>query len=166
MFDFKILLNQYNDNYDALEQIFLKCQETGVRLLYIRPAIVNSTAYNFSTETLNYINVLKEKYKVVVKLNETKTLERNYNRCHQMFQFPVFCADGNIYVCCDNKGNPNFSIGTWDTEDFRDKWLTQRHHDIYNKTNTHLCPPCRPNLSNIKIQKILDDPSQLEVLYV
>jgi sulfatase maturation enzyme AslB (radical SAM superfamily) len=164
--DFKILLNQYNDNYEALEQVFMRCQEVGVRLLYVRPAIINGVAYPFSAESLNNITLLKEKYKIVVKLNETKTLERNYNRCHQMFQFPVFCADGNVYVCCDNKGNPNFSIGHWDHGDFRDSWLNQKHQDIYNKTNTHLCPPCRPNLSNIKIQEILNDPSQLEVLYI
>ena len=83
-----------------------------------------------------------------------------------MFQFPVFCADGNIYVCCDNKGNPNFAIGRWDKDDFRDAWLSQRHFDVYNAIDTKLCPPCRPNYSNIKIQKILDDPSLMEVLYI
>jgi hypothetical protein len=29
-----------------------------------------------------------------------------------------------------------------------------------------LCKPCRPNISNIQIQKIIDDPKNLETLYL
>jgi sulfatase maturation enzyme AslB (radical SAM superfamily) len=163
--DFKILLNQYNDNYESLEQVFLRCREVGVRLLYIRPAIVNGVAYPFEPQTIDNIESLKLKYHVAVKMNTSKTLERNYNRCHQMFQFPVMCADGHIYTCCDNKGNPNYSIGRWDQDDFRDIWLSPRHWDVYNRVNTKLCPPCRPNRNNIEIQKIMDNTELLEVLY-
>lgn len=163
--DFKILLNEHNDNYAALEQIFLRCKEVGVRLLYIRPCIVNGQAYPFSNTSVANIESLKLKHNVQVKFNLSKTLERNYNRCHQMFQFPVFCADGEIYTCCDNKGNPQFSIGHWDQGDFRDLWLNEKHWDIYNKVNTKLCPPCRPNGNNINIQKIIDQPELMEVLY-
>lgn len=164
--DLKVILNEYNDNPKALEDVFRKTKEVGARLLYIRPGIINGSAYPFTPETLSIIEQLGHKYAVQVKLNQSKTLPRNYNRCHQMFQFPVFCADGEIYVCCDNKGNPKFSIGKWDQGDFRDLWLTQRHHDVYNSVNTHLCPPCRPNASNIKIQNIIDNPALLEALYI
>lgn len=135
----------------------------GSTTTYFRPAIINGEAYKFEKENLL---VLAEKYSVKLKLNSTKTQERNYTRCHQMYQFPVFCADGNIYTCCDNKGNPKFSIGNWDQGDFRNLWLGKRHHDIYNSVNTKLCPPCRPNLSNIKIQNVLDNPELMEVLYI
>lgn len=164
--DLKILLNQYNDNPQALEDIFARCQEVGSRLLYIRPTILNGIAYTISNETKDIIKKLSEQYKIRLKFNETKSLERNYSRCHQMYQFPVFCADGYVYVCCDNKGNPNFSIGRWDQGEFRDLWLSDRHNEIYNKTNTRLCPHCRPNYSNIKIQNIMNNPELLEVLYI
>jgi sulfatase maturation enzyme AslB (radical SAM superfamily) len=163
--DFKILLNKFNDNFQALEQVFVRCKEIGVRLLYIRPAIMSGEAYEFSEVTMQSLHKLKTQYDVNIKINESKTLNRNYSRCHQMFQFPVFCADGHIYICCDNKGNPDFSIGRWDTGDFRDIWLNQRHREIYDSTNTRLCPPCRPNANNIAIQNILDNPELLEVLY-
>ena len=90
---------------------------------------------------------------------------REYSRCHQMFQFPVFCADGNIYSCCENKGNPRFAIGAWDTEDFRDIWLGKLHMEVYNTINTKLCAPCRPNVHNNQIQKILNNDSLIENLY-
>ena len=164
--DFKVLLNQYNNNTTALEQIFERTQETGVRQIYFRPAIINGEAYKFDEAVCDELDKLAERYQVKLKLNSTKTQERTYSRCHQMYQFPVFCADGEIYTCCDNKGNPKFSIGNWDKADFRNLWLSKLHHDIYNRVNTKLCPPCRPNLSNIKIQKVIDNPELMEVLYI
>ncbi len=163
--DFKVLLNKYNNNKEAIEQIFAKSQEVGVRLLYFRPAIIDGQAYPWGNQEWDLMYSFSDKYKVQVKFNNSKIEERNYTRCHQMFQFPVFCADGYIYTCCDNKGNPNFSLGRWDEADFRDLWLNNRHHDIYNKTNTKLCSPCRPNKHNIEIQKIINDNGLMETLY-
>jgi sulfatase maturation enzyme AslB (radical SAM superfamily) len=164
--DFKVLLNQFNDSDAAMRDVFLKCKEIGVRQLYVRPAIVNNSAYEITEQRTQSIHSMSAQYGVKIKLNTTKTMPRNYSRCHQMFQFPVFCADGQIYVCCDNKGNKNFSLGAWDQGDFRDLWLSDRHYQIYNGTNTHLCAPCRPNLSNIKIQNCLNDDATLETLYI
>lgn len=163
--DFKVLLNEYNNNQQAIEDIFVKSKEEGVRMLYFRPAIVNGQAYPWGDAEWEMIRNLSDQYGVKVKFNTSKTEERNYNRCHQMFQFPVFCADGYIYTCCDNKGNPAFALGRWDEADFRDLWLNQRHCDIYNSVNTKLCPPCRPNKHNIEIQKIINDDSLLDHLY-
>jgi hypothetical protein len=163
--DFKVLLNDYNSDFDSLRDIFALCQRVGVRQLYIRPTILNGQAYDISNSLFD-IEQLSIKYAVQIKLNQTKALPRNYSRCHQMYQFPVFCADGNIYTCCDNKGNSKFALGQWDKEDFRDVWLSNRHHEIYDSINTKLCPPCRPNWHNIEIQKIIDDPSIMEQLYL
>lgn len=162
--DFKVLLNDYNSDFDSLHDMFALCQRVGVRQLYIRPTILNGQAYNIE-ESQDDIKKLSTQYAVKIKLNQTKTLPRNYSRCHQMYQFPVFCADGNIYTCCDNKGNSRFALGRWDEDDFRDIWLSDRHNEIYNSVNTALCPHCRPNWHNIEIQKIIDDPSLLEQLY-
>lgn len=162
--DFKALLNQFNTDSQSLEDLFRITKDVGVRQLYLRPTILGGKAYDFS-HAMHLIDALGHKYGVIVKLNQNKSLPRNYTRCHQMYQFPVFCADGKIYTCCDNKGNPRFELGPWDTGDFRKIWLSQRHHEIYQSINTKLCPHCRPNIHNIKIQNILDDDSKLEILY-
>jgi sulfatase maturation enzyme AslB (radical SAM superfamily) len=163
--DFKVLLNEYNNNQEAIDNIFLRCREVGVRLVYFRPAILNGQAFAWGDQEQKMILDRADKFGVKVKLNTSKTEPRTYTRCHQMFQFPVFCADGYIYTCCDNKGNPNFALGRWDQGDFRDLWLNQKHWKIYNSTNTKLCPPCRPNKQNIEIQKIIDNNNLLEDLY-
>jgi hypothetical protein len=107
-----------------------------------------------------------DQYQIPHYVNTNKTLSRNYKKCHQMFHFPVFCADGKIYICCEGKGNPQFELTNWDSGDFRDDWLNERHYEIYNKTRVEFCAPCRPNISNIKIQNILNDPKQIEELYL
>lgn len=162
--DLKALINQHNSDIESISELIVLTKTINARQLYLRPAILNGIAYDF-TPLINDIKELANQYGVTVKLNLTKSLVRNYVRCHQMYQFPVFCADGEIYTCCDNKGNSAFSLGHWDSGDFRDLWLSQRHHEIYNSVNTKLCAQCRPNLHNIKIQNILDNPALLEGLY-
>ena len=164
--DFKCLINPFNDNQQAMEDLFALVKRINGRGIYFRPVIINNQAYDISAKTTSMLEQLSKKYQVPHWINNNKTLPRNYKKCHQMFHFPVFCANGKIYVCCENKGNSNFELGSWDSEDFRDIWLSDRHREIYNKTNVAFCQPCRPNISNIQIQNILDNPKQLETLYL
>lgn len=163
--DLKALINQFNADPQSIRELMQVVKEVGARQLYLRPTILQGIAFDFS-ELIPAINQLSAEYDVIVKLNLTKQLPRNYTQCHQMYQFPVFCADGYIYTCCDNKGNSEFALGKWDQDDFRNLWLNQRHHSIYQTTDTTKCPHCRPNIHNIGIQHILNDSSLIEQLYV
>jgi sulfatase maturation enzyme AslB (radical SAM superfamily) len=164
--DFKCLINPLNDNYQALDDLFALVKRLGGRMLYFRPVIVNNQAHVLTDATLTMLEHLGQKHNVKYWVNTNKTLPRTYKKCHQMFHFPVFCANGKIYVCCEGKGDPQFELGSWDSGDFRDLWLGARHQEIYSRTNVGLCRPCRPNVNNIEIQKILDDPKRLETMYL
>lgn len=164
--DFKCLINPLSDNLDSMNDLFKLVRRLGGRMIYFRPVIINGSAYAISDETLHMLKTLSETHGVPYWVNENKTLPRNYKKCHQMFHFPVFCANGKIYVCCENKGNPKFELGAWDSGDFRDLWLNQRHQQIYNETRVEFCQPCRPNVNNIQIQKMLDQPKLIETLYL
>jgi sulfatase maturation enzyme AslB (radical SAM superfamily) len=164
--DFKVLLNPLNDNADALNDLFKLVKSVEGRQLYFRPVIVNGQAHSISQTTLDLLEMFGQQYQLKYSINLNKTLQRNYKKCHQMFQFPVFCANGKIYVCCEGKGNPQFELGAWDSGDFRDTWLNDRHWEIYNQTRVEFCQPCRPNVSNIAIQNIINNPTQLERLYL
>lgn len=164
--DFKCLLNSFNDNYDAINDLFALVKRVNGRKLFFRLAVVNNQVHPISETTIEIINTLSEQYHIPAKININRTLPRNYKKCHQMYHFPVFCADGGIYLCCENRGDPNFKLGNWDTLDFRDLWMSDKHHEIYNKIRVDFCQPCRPNMSNIKIQNIIDDPEHLETLFL
>lgn len=164
--DFKVLLNPYNDHEQSIKDLFDYVKKLNGRQLYFRPVIYQGRAHAITDQTINYIQKNSRRTRVPYRINENKTATRKYKKCHQMYHFPVFCADGHIYVCCDNKGNPAFSIGQWDQEDFRDLWMQSKHNDIYNKTNVAFCAPCRPNATNNTIQDILDNPEKIENLYL
>lgn len=164
--DFKVLLNPYNDNEEAIHDLFKLVKQVNGRQLYFRPVIVNGQAHIITESTLALLRKYSEVFQLPYNVNLNKTEPRNYRRCHQMFHFPVFCANGKIYVCCEGKGNPQFELCSWDTNDFRDLWLGEKHHKIYNCTNVSLCAPCRPNINNIQIQNIIDEPTLLEKLYL
>ena len=164
--DFKALINPLNDTDEAVNDLFKLVKELGGRMLYFRPVIIDGVAYSITETTLARLEKYSKTYQLPYWANQNKTLPRNYKKCHQMFQFPVFCADGKIYVCCEGKGNPQFELADWDSGDFRDQWLNERHYEIYNKTRVEFCQPCRPNISNIKIQNILNNPKDIETLYL
>jgi sulfatase maturation enzyme AslB (radical SAM superfamily) len=165
--DFKCLINPLNDNQEAMSDLFKLVKKLGGRGLYFRPVIINNQAHPITEQTLAMLQTLSDEFQLPHYVNTNKTLPRNYKKCHQMFHFPVFCADGKIYICCEGKGNPQFELGSWDKEeDFRDLWLNERHYEIYNKTRVEFCQPCRPNISNIQIQNILNNPKDIETLYL
>lgn len=164
--DLKILLGEYNSDQQSLEDIFILAKNLSVRQIYFRPVLSLPKGNSFPIN--DYVTILEDlgnKYQVPVKINTGKTVPREYNRCHQMFQFPMFTVDGKIYVCCENKGNPQFAIGSWDEGDFRDIWLKDRHKSVYNSINTKLCPPCRSHHHNNNIEKIIRNPELIETLH-
>jgi len=164
--DFKCLINPLNDNHEAMNDLFCLVKQLGGRMIYFRPVITNNQAHPITENTLLMLQKFSDQYQLPHQINVSKTLPRNYKKCHQMFHFPVFCANGKIYVCCEGKGNPQFELCAWDSGDFRDTWLAERHHEIYNKTRVEFCQPCRPNISNINIQNIIDKPKLIETLYL
>jgi len=159
--DFKILVGEHNHDHQCLRDIFQLAKDCQVRMVMFRPMQLGQNLFDLQQVSVE-LQSLASQYDVYCKISETKMQKRNYSKCHQMYQYPVFSADGQIYLCCENKGNPRFSIGSWVDGDFRDKWLSKRHHDIYQSVNTRLCAPCGPNRHNNEIQKIIDDPHGLE----
>lgn len=164
--DFKCLINPLNDNQAAMRDLFNLVKDLKGRSLYFRPVIVDGIAHAITNETIAMLDALSMEVGLPYNINTNKTIARTYKKCHQMFHFPVFCADGKIYLCCEGKGNPQFELGSWDQDDFRDIWLGERHFEVYNKTRVEFCQPCRPNINNIQIQRILDNPKQIENLYL
>jgi len=164
--DFKILLGEYNSTNKELHDIFSIAQIVNIRMIYFRPVILANQSHHITAGMMKHMSFLGEKFSVKFKVNTTKTAERSYSICHQMFNFPSFCADGNIYACCDHKGYDNFKIGEWNnSSDFREDWLNNNHRAVYNNINTAFCPPCRSNTSNNNTQACLDDPTLLSCLH-
>ena len=162
--DLKVLVTEYNSRDSHINDMFKLARKLGVRMVYYRPSIVSGKIFTMTDNFIRLIRLYSAKHSVQYKLNITKSEPRTYEKCHQMFQFPSFCADGNIYSCCDHKGDLRFNIGNWDTNDFRDNWLNAQHWGVYDSIDVSKCPPCRPNWNNIQIQECIDDTEMLCIL--
>ena len=162
--DLKVLANEFNTHEEHISDMFIMALNMNVRIIYFRLVIIGHHIFEITPEIIALIKKYSAKYNIQYKLNLSKNITRNYTKCHQMFQFPNFCADGNIYSCCDHKGDPEFNIGSWIDGDFRDNWLNDRHWEVYNTIDTLQCPPCRPNFNNIEIQNCINDNQSLCIL--
>jgi len=162
--DLKILLNELNTTPAELRSIFEMAQRTGVRMVYFRPTVIGNQAFD-CRPVAGLIEQLSAEYQVRSRINLKKFEPRTYNRCHQMYQFLIFSSDGEMYSCCENKGNKNFSIGAWNSGDFRDLWLSPEHHAMYNRINTQLCQPCRSHNHNLGIEQVRQNPELQDILF-
>lgn len=162
--DIKILLNELNSTEEELRSVFTLAKSTGARMLYFRPTVLDNQAFD-CRPMADLIEQLGAEYQVRARINLKKFEPRTYNRCHQMYQFLIFSSDGQMYSCCENKGNQNFSIGAWNQGDFRDLWLGQQHHAMYNKINTQLCQPCRSHNHNLGIEQVMQNPELQDILF-
>jgi MoaA/NifB/PqqE/SkfB family radical SAM enzyme len=159
--DIKALLMPENTSQIEINSIFEYAKEVKARSVHLRPMVLNGNSFNLDSEVANRINTASQFYNIKADISLGRYDTRLYKRCHQMFLFPSFCADGNIYLCCEYKGREDTKLGSWVDGDFRDLWCSEKHKDIYNKFITALCKPCRPNTTNNKIQEALDNSSSV-----
>ncbi|GEA11826.1 radical SAM protein [Alteromonas sp. KUL49] len=153
--DVKVLLHPETVSYESLSKTFEYGKVVGARMLYFRIAVLKDGIFIPPESTYKIIEDLSLKFGVKAKVNKTRLISRNYKKCHALFMLPVFCSDGNVYMCCENRGNPNFSLGSWVDGDFWEKWGEQEHKKMYNDIDVKLCQPCRPHVHNIKVEESL-----------
>jgi len=162
--DIKGLLMEHNTTDEEITALCDFVTDTGARKLHIRPMLDLKTGKVFEVT-----DALKQKIKQIAELKcvdyalpENRKEPRTYSKCHQMFLYTIFNANGDVNVCCEGRGNAQFVIGNWITDDVRDFWMGERHMHVYDSVNTHLCAPCKPNKINNIIQKDINDSSLLE----
>lgn len=150
--DVKVLLLPENTSTDELDSIFRYAADVRARSIHFRPGVVNGVAYPVTPLLETTIANLSAAYSVNAAVHTERHEKRNYKRCHQMFLFPSFCADGNLYLCCEYKGQEAFKLCSW-VDDFRTEWCSPKHREIYNRVNVVFCKPCRPNATNNKLEQ-------------
>ncbi|WP_418503897.1 radical SAM protein [Desulfovibrio sp.] len=163
--DLKVLLIDTNSNKEAITDILLLAKELKVRMVYFRLAVVKDGIHKINTELVNFIKSTSQNLGINIRINLSRTILKNYNKCYSFFLLPVFAADGYTYLCCENRGNKKFALCNWTTEDFFERWCSSRHLEIWDKTNTKYCAPCRANIHNFNIQNVLNDKKILEELF-
>ncbi len=157
--DIKSLLMARNTSDVELQALFKFVKDTGANKLHIRPFCdyENNNVFEVTPQMQEKIENYSEEFNVPYTLNLARSEPRRYTKCHQMFLYPIFASNGELYVCCEGRGQKKFVLGNWMKNDVRDLWFSQKHKEIYAKTDVSLCPPCTPNKWNNKIQDLIDN---------
>lgn len=161
-----------SDTKESIESVFEYAKDVNARMCYFRLCLMNATTIDSFGEiyvpndwTEEFIKDMSLKYNIPYRFNQTRSIERNYDKCFALFLIPVFAADSKLYVCCENRGNSFFELTKWNKKDFRKEWGGEKHMSIYNKLKLEKCPMCRPHVHNIAIDNVLKDNSYEEDLF-
>jgi MoaA/NifB/PqqE/SkfB family radical SAM enzyme len=160
--DVKALLMPENTSDYEIDRLFEFAKSISARGVHLRPVVIDNVSFQITDRIKQKITEASAKYKVHYNLAVGRYEPRSYSKCHQMFLFPSFCADGNVYLCCEYKGREDTKLGSWvDEADWRDLWCSDHHKRVYNKFRTAFCKPCRPNTTNNKIEFALKNSSSV-----
>ena len=165
--DVKVLLHPLTISRKSLELTFAYAQEVNARMLYFRLALMEDGAiFRPTDEIFETIISLSKETGVLAKINKTRLLERTYCRCHALFMLPIFSADGEVYLCCENRGNKSFSLGSWIEGDFRSRWNSEAHKHIYETIDVSKCQPCRPHIHNVAVEESINTRTYFQELFL
>jgi MoaA/NifB/PqqE/SkfB family radical SAM enzyme len=164
--DVKALLMPDNTTESEINSLFSYAVDVKARSLHLRPVVLNDEAFVITQEVKELIQKTSVKYNIAYSLSTGRMEKRDYSKCHQFFLFPSFCADGNIYLCCEYKGRQDLKLGSWLDPNWRDLWCSDHHRKMYDNFRTHFCKPCRPNTTNNKIEFEIKNPNLVSSCFI
>lgn len=151
---FKFLIFDYNQH-----EIFEACKlakELGVSAFHARPADVNHQGLGEFRNTAKPFNVEKvleqfekcheledEKFKVftvVHKFDKDFKPVKNFTQCYASPCCLQLCADGNAYLCPDQRYQEFYKLGSFNPpSNILNFWGSEKHYDLVFKTGKGAC---------------------------
>ena len=141
-------------------------RKTNVNYVYIRPVISNihkegnKIPKNIIEEIktrLKFVRLLEnKKFKIFIndrRIESVLSKKKTYKACLSTPLIGVIGADGNIYLCCQWRGNEKYIIGNVFEKPFKEIWGSRRHKKIIKKIKLDTCPPCRNDVYNSIIEE-------------
>lgn len=95
-------------------------------------------------------------FPILHRFDEMAKVERAFSHCLGHALLGVVGADLNVYLCCQLRGNPEFSFGSLKKESFFEIWHGKKRQEVIKRINLEKCPPCRYTKYN-EILDYLDD---------
>lgn len=166
---YKLLLHPGNAHeiYDAA----VKARDIGVDYVHMRPAACENILggadfrFDFPIDSINRqmekaFTLETDKFKVYGirhKFSPSMNLDRRFSRCLAAPLLINLGADGEIYLCVDQKGKKAFSLGGHypDPEEILTVWGGQRHKEMMKNVNLNVCPRCTFGIYNEIMEKTL-----------
>lgn len=82
-------------------------------------------------------------FPILHRFDEMAKVDRTFSSCLGHALLGVVGADSNVYLCCQLRGNPDFSFGSLEKESFSEIWHGMKRQEAIKRINIEKCPPCR-----------------------
>lgn len=139
-------------NYFEINDAAELSKKIGVDYIQIRPVYIpNKEILIMKWEHVKELMELSmgltdDKFKVfpiLHRFDEMAKVDRTFSRCRGHALLGVVGADSNVYLCCQLRGNPEFSFGSLEKESFFEIWHNGDRQETIKRINVEKCPPCR-----------------------
>lgn len=148
-------------NTQEIFALVSKMKEIGINYVQIRP-VCNLTSEDRTLivaesrkqieHSLKLISEDFHVFPILHRFDEILSTQRPYDTCYGHSLVGIICADCNVYLCCQLKGNKRYILGNLHESSFEEIWNSQKRMNIIHNLDINKCPPCRYN----KYNEILD----------
>ncbi|MCW3134450.1 MAG: radical SAM protein [Methanophagales archaeon] len=146
----------YDKNYIGLSDLAARLDEIGVDYLQVRP-VIQGISFENAFSTMQILKRIKTKEMKVIpvmhRFHEIMNDDKRFSRCLATPLIGVVGADGNVYLCCQFRGDSTKVIGNIHEKRFKDIWFSDEHRKMIDSIDVSKCPVCRYIPYNIIIEQ-------------
>ena len=152
----------YTEIYDAAN-IAKKC---GADYIQIRPVFVQGRDMLINVQGLvkelmaramELTNDRFQVFPILHRFDEMAKVERTFTQCLGHALLGVVGADANMYLCCQLRGESEFSFGSLKQESFFEIWRGKKRQEVIKRIDLERCPPCRYTKYNELLDYLSDE---------
>jgi len=154
------------------QEIFALCskmKEIGADYVQIRPAcnlnkeerdMIAASSKSQIEHSLKLITNDFHVFPILHRFDEILSLNRGYDSCYGHALVGIICADCNVYLCCQLKGDQKFILGNINEKSFKEIWNSKARREVIRNLDISKCPPCRYNKYNEIMDYLADNDDQ------
>jgi MoaA/NifB/PqqE/SkfB family radical SAM enzyme len=140
-------------NYDEIISAAFLVKEAGASYLQIRPVFMRGMELNDKILTemrrqvhevmVKYVDDKFKVYPIIHRFEELSNQDKGYSECLGHNLLGVISANGQMYLFCQLRGLPQYSLGDLYKNTFKEIWSGKQRQEVIKKVNVNRCPPCR-----------------------
>ena len=152
-------------NYHEIYKVAKLAKDVGVDYIQIRPVYIageklsNSILFQSQKLVEKALNLATSDFKVfpiMHRFEQLSSYTKMPSRCLGHALLSIVGADCNLYLCCQFRGNSNFSFGSLKEKSFWKIWNSQERQKVIKRIDVTKCPPCRYYKYNETLDYLID----------
>ena len=160
---YAFLVSDYN--YKEIPVAVVKAMNHGFDYIQFRPVINGKLSERAKRIANRLINKAKQKNNFSVLGGASRNGSKEFKKCRITPLITIIGADLNVYLCCQWRGDLNYSIGSVKDKSFSEVWNSKAHKVMLANLDVNCCHPCKYEKYNEVVERaFLNEEMHLEFL--